>query len=203
MPFFTIQQTIQTVDNVAANYATNTLHFEADNVSDLTAVMTAVATMYQSLNTRFGPLVRQTGHTWKAYNQVDPIPRAPVASGTWSFASPPAGVPLPPEVALCISYQGSRISGVPQARRRGRIYIPFLNVAQVGSDGRPLAATVTAFAAAGQGLLTASDAAGTWAWTTLSGVAPGVATVTDGWVDNEFDTQRRRGRPATSRTTFT
>jgi len=82
------------------------------------------------------------------------------------------------------------------------VYLPFFGETGNDTDGRPTPAMVTALAAAGGALLTASTAAATWAWLTYSTVAPGYTQVVNGWVDNEWDTQRRRGRAATSRTTF-
>jgi hypothetical protein len=203
MPFYDTQVTIPTVDNDVANYATNTFHFEADDLTALGLVHTQLFTFYNTLQPRLSSLCRQTNWLIKSYLQTDPKPRAPVLETIGSLSSPPSATPLPPEVALCISFQGTRMSGVNQARRRGRVYLPFLRADASGTDGRPTAAMMTTAVSCGQGLLTASDSAATWAWQTLSTVAPGVSTVVDGWVDNEWDVQRRRGRRYLTRTTFT
>jgi hypothetical protein len=110
---------------------------------------------------------------------------------------------MPPEVAICLSYQAAKISGVPQARRRGRVFIGPLNTSAMGTDGRPATAFINALVGAADAL---KDPAGApdWDWSTWSSFDPTVSTVIDnGWVDNEFDTQRRRGRKYTTRTTFT
>lgn len=203
MPFYSTQVTIPTVDNDVANYATNSFHFEADDLTALALCHTALTSFYNTWQPRMSNLVRQNAWTTKSYLDTDPMPRAPVLETTFNLTSAPAGVGLPPEVALCVSFQGSRLSGTPQARRRGRVYLPFLGSSTLGTDGRPAALTVTSAVSCGQGLLTASDAAATWTWVTFSTVAPGYAVVLDGWVDNEFDTQRRRGRRYTSRSLFT
>lgn len=203
MPFYTSQTTIPTVDNAVENYASNTMHFVADDLTALGLVHTAIIAMYNTWRPQMNALARQTNWQIKSYLDTDPIPRAPVLTTTFSLGAAPSGAATPPEVSLCLSYQGARVSGVPQARKRGRVYLPFLNSTAVGSDGRPAAGTLTAAVACGQGLLTASDSAGTWSWVIFSAVAPGYSDVVDGWVDNEFDTQRRRGRKSTARTTFT
>jgi hypothetical protein len=202
MPFYTAQLVIPTADNVAANYATNTFHFEAATESTLPTVSTALRTAYAFFNTQISNLARTSNWQIKWYDDEDPEPRAPVLVDTFN-ASGLSGVPgLPPEVALCMSFQGTQVSGVNQARRRGRVYLPFMITGALGTDGRPAAATLTAAAAVGNSLVDASNASSDWSWTTFSRVAPGYATVVNGWVDNEFDTQRRRGRKATTRLVF-
>jgi len=204
MPLYRFQQTIKTTDNVAANYATNTWHFFADNTAALSGVVTAVTAFYNNMRSFVCDLVPQNGHTYKIYNMADPEPRAPVLEGGWNFSVAPAGAPLPPEVALCLSFQAVKLSGVSQARRRNRIYFPFFDTTSAGSLGRPSDTCVGALAAEGDTLLAASDAASTWAWTIFSSFTPLIESppVANGWVDNEWDTQRRRGRVPTSRTIF-
>lgn len=202
MGFYTLQQTIATVDNTAENYATNTWHFEAETGQDITNAQSAIQTFYASISDRFGNIVRQNNHPWKIYDDTDPEPRAPVSSGSWNLASAPSLGSLPPEVSLVLSFQGEQESGVPQARKRGRVFIPFLFSNANGSDGRPIAATITDVRDAANALLTASNNAAGWTWLVFSRVAPGYTAVTNGWVDNEWDTQRRRGRKATSRTVY-
>jgi len=204
MPLYRFQQSIQTVDNVAANYAINTFHFFADDVTALSGVVTAVTAFYNGLSDRLSSLTRQNGHTYKIYDLADPEPRAPVLEGGWNFTTAPSGSPLPPEVSLCMSFQASKASGVPQARKRNRIFFPFIRATECGTDGRPTPAFVTDLAAAGDTLLASSDAATTWAWQIFSTIVPLNASppVNNGWVDNEWDTQRRRGRVAVSRTVF-
>lgn len=204
MPHYRFQQQIQTADNTPANYATNTLHFFADDVAALSGVVTAVSTFYNTFRTRMSTLCRQNGHTYKIYDLADPEPRAPVLEGGWNFSAPPSNAPLPPETSLCLSFQSNKQSGVPQSRRRNRIFVPFIAANAAGTDGRPLPATVTELAGCGDALLASSDAATTWQWVIFSTIVPISAAppVDNGWVDNEWDTQRRRGRTSVSRTVF-
>lgn len=204
MPDYITTATIKTADNIAANYATNTFHFNADDLTALQLAHNALVTFYNAIDTNFSDLVSTAagGLSITSWDFDASPPRAPVLTTTGTFAGMGIG-PLPTEVSLCISFQGTRISGVPQARRRGRIYVPFLQETANDATARPSAGLVSSLATSAQALLTASDAAATWTWEIWSAAGPGFTTVTDGWVDNEWDTQRRRGRKATSRTTFT
>lgn len=202
MPFYSTQVIIPTVDNVAANYATNSFTFEADDLTALQLAHTALVGFYFSMTTSMSALVRQTGWMIKSYDRSDPEPRAPALEQTFSLAGTPSGNPAPPELTLCLSFQGERVSGVPQAQKRGRIYFPFVDVSTIGTDGRPTSGLISSLASAGEDLLDDSSAAATWTWLVYSAVAPGYTIITNGWVDNEFDIQRRRGRPYTSRSVF-
>lgn len=202
MSFYRTQATIATTDNLVANYATNTWHFEADDLVALGDVHVALTSFYTTIDDLFSSLVRTTnGLTLTSYDMADPEPRPPVLTTTANL-NPAAGNPLPTEVSLVMSFQAIRQAGVPQSWRRGRIYLPFLGEDDNHTDGRPTAAAVTALAQAGDDLLAAATADPLWQWVIYSTVAPGWSTVNNGWVDNEWDTQRRRGRRATSRTTF-
>nr|CRY97788.1 hypothetical protein [uncultured prokaryote] len=203
MPYYTVQAVIPTVDNVAANYATNTWHFFAATVGDLTSVFTALQDFYIVWAANLSELVRQTNWEFKAYDDDDPEPRAPVDTFSFNLSGAPSGDSLPTEVALVMSFQADPVSGTPQARRRGRVYLPFLDASTNDTTARPSSALLSAVETAGQGLLDDSIAGDPdWRWVTRSKVAPGYATVTNGWIDNEWDTQRRRGRDATSRSVF-
>jgi len=48
----------------------------------------------------------------------------------------------------------------------------------------------------------ASDAAADWTWVVYSTVDNAMYPVDNGWVDNSWDTQRRRGVKPTARYTF-
>lgn len=204
MPFYQTTAIIKTADNVAANYATNTFWFDADDLTALQLAHNSLIAFYNAIDTNFSDVVNINpgGLEVVSYDFADSPPRAPVLRTTGTLAGVSING-LPREVALCMSFQGTRLSGVPQARRRGRVYIPFLIETANDGDGRPTSGLISSIVAGGAGLLLASDTAATWNWVIYSSVAPGWTAVTDGWVDNEWDTQRRRGRVATSRTTFT
>lgn len=141
--------------------------------------------------------------TIKVYDLSEPPPRPPDEL-TYTMAGLAAGESLPSEVAVCGSYYAER--NVP--RQRGRIYIgplainamtspttapsrPFLGLRNVLKDGMQ--------ALAGRDATYPS-------WCVLSTVpapaqpgGPQARVITNGWVDDAFDTQRRRGEAALGR----
>lgn len=205
MPDTIVQVTLRTADSLPANYVTNQLCIANMASGDLTeaAVTTAIKDFYDTFRAACYPsTVAQNDHICKFYTAGGPQPNYPYAETTWDFATAPAGTPLPSECAIVLSFQGLRIPGTPQARRRGRIYIGPL-VSTANNAGRPATAAATnptvaavTFAADIQAI----DASYRWAvWSALNGSAVPVA---NGWVDDAFDTQRSRGVQTTSRITF-
>lgn len=139
----------------------------------------------------------------KCYDLADPIPRVPFYTGALTIAGN-TGQALPEEVAVVLSYQGARVSGISQASRRGRLYIgPLSTSAQAaGAPTRPSAGFRTVLGVAASRLVTDATTDG-HVWIVWSPTLASAADVTDGWVDNAFDTQRRRGAAATTRTLWT
>lgn len=132
----------------------------------------------------------------------DPEPRLPVSSHPWTLAAADVSGYQPTEVALCLSMQADPVSGIPQARRRGRVYLgPFNNAVNDTTTGRPTTALINSCVAAGNALLDGASPAGT-PLAVFSRVGNAGAAVDNGWVDNEWDTMRSRGRRATTRTAF-
>lgn len=132
---------------------------------------------------------------------------SPYQVDIWSLAAKTAGtVDLPSEVALVLTYE-SIFSGVPEfgpghtrprARHRGRLYLGPLTagMAGVGSDFvyRPGATMCTMVgAAAGRLRNLATTSSGLVAWAQWSRKDLRVSSVASGWVDDSWDTQRRRG----------
>lgn len=210
MPFFAVQVVTPTIDNLPENYATNVWHTEATDFTSLALFMGAVQAFYEDITLVHSQWVRQNGHEIKAYNLADPIPRAPVITNTFDLPSQPTAGTEPTEISCCLSFQAVAESGVPQSRRRGRIYIPFFGVGTGNNDGYIDSGTVGVIVGAAQALLTLSNAATDWYWATYSPtivqqggtLGDAMRPVDNGWVDNEWDVQRRRGRIATARTTF-
>lgn len=146
---------------------------------------------------------------------------APFTLGPIGAASP-GNLALPGEVSCCLSFHGD-LSGVPEdtpglppgpagdahpaARKRGRIYVGPLTmgatVADTGAangDQLPSGFFINDLAFAAGQLHRASLATVNIVWVVASRRDNVVSPVTGGWVDNAFDTQRRRGVKATART---
>jgi hypothetical protein len=137
----------------------------------------------------------------KVYRRSDPVPRVPVLNMPLNIATS-GGTPLPNEVCVVMSYRASQLSGTPQARRRGRIYIgPLVATAGQAGNGDVFVSPVFRQDVAGAGAWLVSQSDATWTWIVHSSLA-GDATVVGGWVDDTFDTQRRRGLAGQVRTLF-
>jgi hypothetical protein len=121
---------------------------------------------------------------------------------------------FPGEVAIAASYYSGR--NIP--RQRGRIYIGPLSIFAAGSDdaGQVARPDPNLLNSIVDRMATLRDRAGVGSWSVWSRAkdatvnkdgSPNPArphslyVITDVWVDNEFDTQRRRGAKATSRIT--
>lgn len=181
----------------------NTFHYDALTMPAPYADMTAAFKgAYDLLRTYLAETVSQNGHEVKFYNMTDEEPRAPIYVGTFNLATAPSGGPLPSPVSLCCSFQGDRVSGQDQARRRGRVYLGEWDTTQIDMAGRPSSTLVGAVVAFGQYLLDASESDVDYTWCVFSTVDQTLTPITNGWCDNVFDIQRRRSLTATSRSLF-
>lgn len=202
MPNYAVQIVMFPASNVIEDATTNTWSCEAADSAGALLFTNAVVAFYNGIRDRFSTLTRQNNHVYKIFDRADPTPRQPVLEGLWNFTAAPTGNPLPPEVAKCLSFQGVAVSGVPQARRRGRVYLGPFNTSTLGTNGRPTTALTDDIRDDAQVLLTASKAATTWFWTVWSDTLGTGVEVDNGWVDDEWDTMRSRGRDATYRDLF-
>lgn len=107
---------------------------------------------------------------------------------------------LPTEVAACLSFKGVFDNTIPAARQRGRVFVgPLHHGVLAISTGRVvLGAGDQALLAAAGNWLRAFSTAGV-DWVVWSGTELQAFPVAAGWVDNAFDTQRRRGTDSTNR----
>lgn len=149
------------------------------------------------------PWCRPADASLKIYNVNDPTPRAPRWEGAATLAdNRVVGSGIPLESAICCSFQGDPVSGAPQARRRGRIFLGGLGAATEGGDAtsfpQPDTTLVASINTAAEAMLGAMFA-DLWQWVVFSRVNNTGAPITNGWVDNAWDTQRRRGNEATAR----
>lgn len=181
----------------------NTWHFEEtgapygnyDNVRDM------LADFYNLMDGYMAGALIQNDLTVKAYDLAQPEPRVPVYEGVIEI-TPAAGVPLPSEVALVLSIRADYESGTSSARRRNRKYIGPIVGAQNAGNGRPTTTLVNGLCGAASDMLAAAQASVSWTWVVYSPTDGEAHPVIGGWVDDSWDTQRRRGLDPTSRTTW-
>ena len=202
MALIDVMVILETTSGVPENRIVNTWHFDDDDGSTHSTIVDQLEAFYNAVENLYPAYIPASGHVIKGYQVSDPEPRAPIFDETFTFTSAPSGIPLPLETAVVLSYQAAPVSGIPQARRRGRVYLGPISSANLHTDGRISSTAMNLVLDAADSLLTASLASSTWKWSTHSRVLGSGSEVMGGWVDNEWDTQRRRGRDATIRTSF-
>ena len=210
MPIYRAQVVLPYKTNMPADVVTNTFHFfgpEPEGTSEMAALWTPrLAAFYTAVYQTAGIATYIADNSLLHVNWYDidePIPRVPVTVPLGAVIDNRDPSTLPSEVACVLSFQQQAPAGQIQARRRGRIYLGGLTQGwlQVGTQiGPPTfegGIPVLVGNAANTNLKdTSTDQSfwGVWSPTNLA-----FHRVTDGWVDNTPDTQRRRGMVATSR----
>jgi hypothetical protein len=198
MPNFRGQVRLQGASMLPEDVYVNTFHFvRLDTLSEAADVVgPQLNTLYQTLGAVIPTYVQRAGEV-RFYDLADPEPRVPEIRPI-TLPAPSGSATLPFEVALVVSFHGTP---PVTARRRGRVYIGPLTGSALttgGSTTEPTVATATivSFAAAFQAFL---DTGNGWS---IRSIVPteNFVSVDRGWIDNEFDTQRRRGHDATERT---
>lgn len=149
---------------------------------------------------------------------------SPVFSRAFDIVTTNTSVPLPSEVSLALTLRGTGWSTAlvetadgsdpgteldrPRSRKTGKIYVgPFttsaLAAAATPYQGRPDSGLINDLAYAGKHLAekVAADTSGA-RWCIWSRSDEFLYTITDVQVDDAWDTQRRRGPDATTRTTL-
>lgn len=197
----------------------NTFHFQTAGstvtFADSTNIITAVQAFYNTVHspltgalcTEMSTAITRASSQVKVYDMADTPPRVPVQTAIFTLGSTSGTRPAPNEVAVVGSFKATPVSGIPLGRLRGRVYVGPLvldNWSLVSSDLRPNATVLQKLNAA---MLALRDDVST-AWCVFSaaalaaGHATGLFQVVQGYVDDAADTQRRRGRVATTRTTW-
>lgn len=203
MTTFKAQVTLYMTTNILEDAVVNTFWFESsDSAEIINDVPDFLAGAYDSVRGIFPSTVKQNGHSIKIYSMSDPEPRAPISDTTFNLTTAPTGNPVAPELALCCSFQGARVSGEVQARRRGRVYVGPHDAGAFATDGRPHADVIDAVAAFGQFIFDGAALMTSGEWVVYSPTEASSTPVTNGWVDNAWDIQRRRGVAPTARTLF-
>jgi len=190
---------------------------------------THLRNFYSDVDTYLSSNVKSTqGLRIKQYNHEDAPPRVPFSDTLGDLT--PGGFALPNEVAICVSYYQNPASGVNRRRQRGRIYFGPLTTGTMDTatgDVRVASAVRTAIADAAHDRLinfVGATSGSTIQWCvfsrsdalglpvgdpgpsseptyTNSELVAGYHPIDVVYVDDAFDTQRRRGLLATARTT--
>lgn len=205
--------------NVPEDAITNTWHFdmddtgiEAPDADVITAADSLLTAFYTAIDATVFALSAGTSVNCTVYDMRDPTPRVPIGTFDIPLAASADG-PMPHEVAICLSYKAEYISGQPNARRRGRIYlgpIPYTAGTVVASQLRPSSSIRTTIATAADTLVDGVTVnLNTMKWAVYSPTTDATGSIDDafhdvvgGWIDDAFDTQRKRGAAVTARTTF-
>lgn len=204
------QVTIPMDSNVPADAATNTFWFVTSDLTEPTPVQyqtvkAHLGTFYQSVVPIMSADVNPAGMSVKMYHWVGPQPINPALSENMGITAVTGGLIGVAEAAICLSFHAPlNQPGIPNARRRGRVYIG------------PLAGTSGRFVANGDQAIVKNAAAAMLQnangappngpngirWCVYSETNNGGPWVSGGWVDNAWDIQRRRGVKATVRSLF-
>lgn len=211
------------IPNVSGNpddAVVNTFHFDDDDdplagAEDTQGwIIGALTQFYGDIDQNLFPNTVGTTGEIRLYDMRDAMPRIPRVVQEFTI-TPSAGDPLPAEVALCLSFRAAYESGVNPARRRGRVFLGPINNTQtllVSGQLRPAVDLRNLIASAAAELRTNTHPASPGLdlkWSIYSPATDVGSSIDDafndvisGWVDDAFDTQRRRGAAATARSTF-
>lgn len=143
----------------------------------------------------------------------------PVFSRSWTLGAAAGTGGLAAETAVCLSYHAD-LTDIPEtetnpspppavirpaSHRRGRLFIGPLNTSAAGTNtaGELVPGTImlNALCGAASDLLAANDS--DWQWVVASPTVGLDFPVVGGYVDDAFDTQRRRGKAPSTRQTWT
>lgn len=174
----------------------NTIYVSSDNVSTATQCAQAFANFYKAIGpTSLSADVFSGQLEISVYDMSQPKPRNPVAIVTDNFTLNQNNT-MPGEVAIAISYRATRQSGEPEQRHRGRIYIGPVSVHTLGQDGRIGPNSLLGLTQVTQQLWQDLQAVNTSIWVCGS-EEHGFRPITEFFINNEFDTIRRRQLDAT------
>jgi hypothetical protein len=199
LPYFT---------NIPEDVATNTLYFLTTGVPatgpELAEINDRIIDAYGVIDQALASFVSRVGNSAqiKLYDMADPLPRAPIDTTNFALAAAAESLSMPGEVSVVMSYHASYESGVPNARRRGRIYLGPLGRTPIGGgSGSAFPSVAGAFIVlVGAMFDILIRNTGDVIWAQYSPTAGEPQAVVGGWVDDAIDTQRRRGNAPTTRT---
>jgi hypothetical protein len=182
----------------------NTWHFVSSEVDSAarTAIAAQVISFYnglatgQPLATFLSGKIKRTAQASQVriYNLADVKPREP-SIHTFTLEGGDSSQDLPNEVAVTMSFYADR--NLP--RQRGRLYLGPLKLLGVGNGVADSEVGANLKDGIWQGLDAMALVSGNAVWCVYSQMDGVMRPVSNVWVDNAFDTQRRRGAIASSR----
>lgn len=214
MPHVTAQVVFPMFTQIPSDVITNTLNFNNETPVTLEAAGDALQPIIEDFyrdvygSTIFANYLAINSAHINFYRSDSPIPRVPYTKNLWSSTAPATvATTVPTEVAAVLSFQADREPGTPQARMRGRIYLGGLGPSAMQTSTASVYPTLApAFRTAITDAATAMRDAAALAnlsWGVYSRTDQRIVAVTNGWVDNSPDTQRRRSVDSTLRTLWT
>lgn len=209
MPTYRAQVVIPYFTNFPEDVITNTYHFVdfvpqpmedlADDVTPLLSDM--YDSIYNSANSGGGYVLWNLARVqW--YDLSQPEPRVPYIV-PMPIAATVEATQIPTEVACVMSFQAPKISGIPQSRRRGRVYLGGLasgwfSPSSTSAYPRFSTGKQTIVTNAMEAFHTAVSATSA-RWAVWSPTDQAAYLISDGWMENSPDTQRRRSVAPTAR----
>lgn len=214
MPVARVQVTLERQTGASEDRVVNVFHFNTANLPITVTLATTLATRVIDFYTKnpapdtnnvfsqLSNLLAATGHQVRVYDLSQPAPRPPVFSTT--FSATLSTSTLPAEVACVLSLQAAPVAGISPRRLRGRIYLgPMASSLITGAgDLRVPPVTMTRLSRAARDLLAGNTVPGGGNWCVLSELS-GPHDIVGGFVNDAYDTQRRRGVKPTSKVSFT
>lgn len=184
--------------------STNTLHFSCDDplsTASLDELEARIPLAYAEWGGRYSQVVASTARC-KVFNLDESEPRVPVREFQWTLPSH-ANQGLPEELAACLSFQAPPLSGVNQARRRGRVYLgPWgTSNSNVGSGSTFSSVSTDLINDMLDGATILGRTTANVFWGVWSPTAGTFAVISEAWVDNAWDIQRSRGPAPSGRNT--
>lgn len=197
----------------------NVWHFGTNDPSPSTQIASIddkLQAFYDDIAAIYSANTISGNYSFKFYDLEDDPPRVPLDTITHVLAGAGEADALPTECAIVLSYSAAPESGVDPRRRRGRLYLgPIDQGVSETADGLVFigGSSCTLITIAANTLVEANDILENY-WIVFSPTTAGPppwdgaalsaasAMVTQGYVDNAFDTQRRRGTAPTTRTFF-
>jgi hypothetical protein len=206
MPEMLVQVAVPYTSAIPEDVSVNNWSFTVASLSESNyeQVGTALGLFYAAILPFYSNVLNFGSVNLRFYARDDQKPRVPRVDVTTGFGTGNTANGLPEEVASCLSFQGNQQSGFQQARRRGRLFLGPLNRTNaIESDSlgraRPSSAFRTnvrvGYEALRGALTTSGNNHVVWSDVNQQGYV-----VTSAWMDNAFDTQRRRGVRPTFKT---